>query len=79
MCCTACGGVYHPDTGHRFTETAVLCGPCTRDMVKFVKGRMALTMRGARFYEHALRGPSTAYEASARVAHWESIALTRRG
>ena len=41
MRCAACKGVYHPITGHVFTEETVLCGPCAREFYKWYKLRMA--------------------------------------
>lgn len=35
-----CGTPYHEATGHRFTETAKLCGPCARGFKEFVKFQM---------------------------------------
>lgn len=54
MKCSACGGPYHPATGHMHTENVVLCGPCTRDMLAWVKKHTS--RKGGRtggFYEAA--------------------------
>lgn len=41
MRCSACNGVYHESTGHRFGDVVVLCGPCARDFVDWLKKREA--------------------------------------
>lgn len=38
--CSTCGTPYHESTGHCWTHRMVLCGPCARDWVKWMKGRM---------------------------------------
>lgn len=40
MTCAICHGPYHPATGHAFTESCVLCGPCARDFYQWYKTRM---------------------------------------
>ena len=51
--CSSCKGVYHEATGHRFSEDSVLCGPCTRHYVKWLKGHTNRKWGGVRFYDHA--------------------------
>lgn len=52
--CNACGGPYHPSTGHVFTPTHVVCGPCARSWKDWLKGMMSRRWGGQRFYDHAL-------------------------
>lgn len=51
--CTACHGVYHPATGHAFSATAQLCGPCARHYLRWLKGHLSRTWAKASFYEYA--------------------------
>lgn len=37
--CSACGGTFHPATGHRHSEKVVLCGVCARDFMEWIKDR----------------------------------------
>jgi len=56
--CRDCGGVAHPASGCQYTENYIVCGPCTRRVIKYVvdmtsskgrrKGRPA-------FYDHVNR------------------------
>lgn len=39
MRCFACGGPYHPASGHIFSEDVVYCGACYRPFVAFMKSR----------------------------------------
>lgn len=39
--CSACGGPFHPSTGHAWTESIQICGPCARDFVIWIKSREA--------------------------------------
>lgn len=41
MRCSACGGMFHPATGHCWTETCVLCLGCTKDFIRWIKAREA--------------------------------------
>jgi hypothetical protein len=43
--CSACGGPYHPATGHRWTESMVLCGRCALDWKAWLKAREAAMNR----------------------------------
>jgi hypothetical protein len=56
-CCSACGGPYHPATGHRASEGTRWCGPCTRDFVQMLVGFTRRRWHGVRFYEHATVPP----------------------
>lgn len=38
--CISCKGVFHPATGHAFSETAMLCGRCALEFKNWLKGRM---------------------------------------
>lgn len=38
--CFACGGPYHPSTGHVLSKKAALCGPCAIDFYKWYRQRM---------------------------------------
>ena len=53
MKCAACKGVYHPATGHVLSEQLVLCGPCTREHVKWLKQHLRRKWGGADFYAAA--------------------------
>lgn len=53
MRCAACKGVYHPATGHLFTPTCVLCGPCARDFLRWWKGMVNRRWGKLRFYDFA--------------------------
>jgi len=35
--CAECGGVAHPASGCQYTETFLVCGPCTRKFWKWVR------------------------------------------
>ena len=39
MKCSACSGSYHLATGHILGDDTVLCGPCTRGFIKWIKLR----------------------------------------
>lgn len=55
--CRTCGGVAHPASGCAYSESFIVCGPCTREAWKwimgFVNGKGA--RRGVRFYDHVNR------------------------
>lgn len=51
--CSACGGVYHPASGHRWGDRVVLCGPCTRHFIAWVKAHTQRRWGGVKFYDHA--------------------------
>jgi hypothetical protein len=40
MKCSACNNPYHPATGHAWSETFRLCGPCAISFKDWLKGRM---------------------------------------
>jgi hypothetical protein len=40
MKCKSCKGPYHIQTGHRWSDTFVICGPCAIDWLKWLKKRM---------------------------------------
>ena len=56
--CSACGGVYHPASGHAWSEETVLCGPCTREFFDWLKvftaGKGKGKRRGLAFYDYAV-------------------------
>lgn len=37
MTCAACRGPTHPATAHAWTPTVVICGPCARHWMAFVR------------------------------------------
>jgi hypothetical protein len=37
--CSACGGPFHPATGHSWSPTMGLCGNCTREFIAWLKER----------------------------------------
>ncbi len=51
--CSACGGVYHEATGHAFSPTTRLCGPCARNMVAWVKKHVSKRWSKGDFYAAA--------------------------
>jgi hypothetical protein len=59
MNCFACGGPYHPATGHLFREyeDVAYCGPCIRHFInEFVKKMMQGRRWGrVNFYEEAAK------------------------
>ena len=59
MNCFACGGPYHPATGHLFREYegVAYCGPCIRHFInEFVKNMMqGRRWGGVNFYEEAAK------------------------
>lgn len=57
--CSACKGVYHEATGHRFSARARLCGPCAREFVKFLRQHTKRRWGGINFYEHAQPPPKS--------------------
>ena len=53
MRCFACGGPYHPATGHLFQIDIAYCGACYRPFLQWFKGRMNMVCRKHRFYDAA--------------------------
>lgn len=53
MSCFCCKGVYHPSTGHMFSDAVVYCGPCIRHFIMFVKSHTKRKWSGADFYAEA--------------------------
>ena len=55
--CFACGGPYHPATGHLWRELSAVayCGPCYRSFLSWLKPHMHRRWSGERFYEAAAR------------------------
>lgn len=51
--CDSCGSPYHEATGHIFSEKTVVCGPCARHFVQFIKSHTRRKWGGLNFYEHA--------------------------
>ena len=63
MRCFACGGPYHPSTGHIFGDDVVYCGACYKPFVVFMKSRFYHRDGGPDFIAEALtsvRPPPTA-------------------
>jgi hypothetical protein len=53
--CFACGGPYHPASGHLWREHGVAyCGPCYRYFATWAKGHVRRKWSGADFYAEAL-------------------------
>lgn len=52
--CRTCGGVAHPATGCVYSETFIVCGPCTRAAWKWLE--KMTNAKGGRsgfyFYDH---------------------------
>lgn len=58
MRCFACGGPYHPATGHLFREFMVAyCGRCYRHFIEWMKGHMRRKWGGLDFYAEAAKRP----------------------
>lgn len=56
--CNMCGAPWHQASGHLDLEQGrVWCGPCTKGMIKFLKGMLVRRWGGVRFYDHALVPP----------------------
>ena len=53
MKCSACGGPFHPATGHYHQEDVAICGPCIRHFLDWLKGHTAQRRRGFDFYAAA--------------------------
>ena len=55
--CFACGGPYHPSTGHLWKkfEGVAYCGPCYRSFLSWLKPHMHRRWGGERFYDAAAR------------------------
>lgn len=51
--CIACGGPYHPSTGHLHQADAPVCGPCTKHFVTWLKSHTKRKWGGEDFYEAA--------------------------
>jgi hypothetical protein len=63
MRCFACGGPYHPNTGHRFADDVVYCGACFWPFIDFMKSRFYQRTKGPDFIAEAttsIRPPPTA-------------------
>jgi hypothetical protein len=54
--CFACGGPYHPSTGHLFREYpgVAYCGACYRPFLKWMKGHLNRRWGKQKFYEEAV-------------------------
>lgn len=58
MQCFACGGPYHPATGHLFREFMVAyCGRCYRHFIEWMKQHMRRRWGGLDFYAEAAKRP----------------------
>ena len=53
MTCMACKGPFHPATGHQFSKTATLCGPCAGRFFAWVIRHTRRRWSGADFYAAA--------------------------
>jgi hypothetical protein len=52
--CFACGGPYHPASGHLFREFDVAyCGACYRPFLTWMKGHLNRRWSKGKFYEEA--------------------------
>ncbi len=52
--CSACGGIYHPATGHVLSVNMRLCGPCARNMSTWVKRHVSKRWSKGDFYGAAV-------------------------
>jgi hypothetical protein len=58
MHCFACGGPYHPATGHLFREFDVAyCGRCFRNFYKWMRAQFHRQFGGIDFYTEAAKRP----------------------
>ncbi len=51
--CSACSGPFHPATGHHLSVITVLCGPCARDHLAWLKHHTQRRWGGLKFYDYA--------------------------
>jgi hypothetical protein len=51
--CFACGGPFHPASGHVWPNGAEYCGPCIRHFFDWAKRHAAGRRKGADFYAEA--------------------------
>lgn len=52
MKCSACNNPYCEATGHRLGDRTVLCGPCARRFLDWLKRHTSSRWGGLRFYDH---------------------------
>jgi hypothetical protein len=52
MHCSSCTGVFHPATGHQWSEKTRLCLRCARNWHEWLKGHTNRRWGKIRFYEH---------------------------
>lgn len=57
-CCSACGGPFHPATGHQPKEGGRWCGPCAREAVQMMVETRHRWCNGEKFYQHAYPPPA---------------------
>lgn len=55
--CAACKGVAHPSTGHAWSASVIVCGPCTRRFFAWV-AQHTRPRKGSDFYGAAVRWKS---------------------
>ena len=55
MKCFTCGGAAHPASGSQYSESVVICGPCTREFWKWVRRHTSQKWGGSWFYELAVK------------------------
>lgn len=53
MRCSACTGVFHPATGHQWSEKTRLCLSCAHSFMQWFKAHTRRKWGGERFYDHA--------------------------
>ena len=66
MRCFSCGGPAHPATGCQYTETLIMCGPCTREFWAWMRRHTSRRWGGRYFYEDATRWRAQEPEAPAK-------------
>lgn len=52
MYCSSCTGVFHPATGHQWTEKTRICLSCAYNFIRWLKGIQHRKSGGAMLYEH---------------------------
>jgi hypothetical protein len=51
--CFACGGPFHPATGHYHRPDVAICGRCARSFLSWLKGHTKRRWGGHDFYAEA--------------------------
>lgn len=52
MKCAACCGAFHEATGHFWTSSMPICGPCIRGFIAWLKRHTSSRWGGLQFYDY---------------------------